>query len=127
MELSRRSLLAASSAALAIPAAAQGRAPNGLKPGKPFTGAKLNILAVVTPQFQALQKRQDEFISLTGITATWDFVPFQALQDKVTSIGVGSDDTYDVVNYLDGWGPANAQWFVPLDPLLKRDGLSMER
>ncbi len=111
----------------ALPAAAQDGAPYGLKPGKPFAGAKLNILAVVTPQFQALQKRQDEFTQLTGITASWDFVPFQALQDKVTSIGVGADDTYDVVNYLDGWGPPNAHWFVPLDPLLKRDGLSMDR
>ena len=125
MQLTRRTLLTASASVAALPAFGQGAAPYGLKPGKPYAGAKLNILAVVTPQFQALEKRQAELTELTGITATWDFVPFTALQDKVTSIGVGSDDTYDVVNYLDGWGPPNAHWFVKLDPLLKRDGLSM--
>jgi len=131
LHLTRRSLLAASAAAAATPAIAQGTAvagaPYGLKPGKPYNGAKLNILAVVTPQFQALEKRQAEFTQLTGITTAWDFVPFPALQDKVTSIGVGADDTYDVVNYLDGWGPANAHWFVKLAPLLQRDGISMDR
>ena len=127
MHLTRRSLLGTSAAFAALPALAQGAAPYGLKSGKPYSGAKLNILAVVTPQFQALEKRQAEFTALTGINATWDFVPFPALQDKVTSIGVGSDDTYDVVNYLDGWGPPNAHWFVKLEPLLKRDGLSMDR
>lgn len=131
MDISRRSLLAAVASSVALPALAQGTqpgsAPYGLKPGKPYAGTKLTILAVVTPQFQALEKRQAEFTQLTGINATWDFVPFTALQDKVTSIGVGADDTYDVVNYLDGWGPANAHWFVKLDPLLKRDELSMDR
>ena len=131
MHLTRRSLLVASTASAALPALAQGTTPGSvpyhLKPGKPYAGTKLTILAVVTPQFQALQKRQAEFTDLTGITATWDFVPFTALQDKVTSIGVGEDDTYDVVNYLDGWGPPNAHWFVKLDPLLKRDGVEMNR
>lgn len=103
MPLTRRRLLAAATAA-ALPARAQASAPYGLKPGKPFAGAKLNILAVVTPQFQALEKRTAELTQLTGITTTWGFVPFPSLQDKVTSIGVGADDTYDVVNYLDGWG-----------------------
>lgn len=128
MHLTRRSLLAASAASAGLPAFAQGTpasVPYHLHPGKPYAGTNLTILAVVTPQFQALEKRQAEFTDLTGITATWDFVPFTALQDKVTSIGVGSDDTYDVVNYLDGWGPPNAHWFTKLDPLLKRDGLSM--
>ena len=126
MDLTRRSLLAASAATAALPALAQ-TAPYGLKPGKPFAGAKLTILAVVTPQFQALQKRQAEFAELTGITTQWDFVPFTALQDKVTSIGVGADDTYDVVNYLDGWGPPNAYWLTRLDPLVKRDGIDLGR
>ena len=124
--LTRRTLLASGAAATAVlPAAAQGTAPYGLKPGMPFKGAKLNVLAVVTPQFTGLQLRAPEFTALTGIETQWDFVPFAALQDKLTAIGVGSDDTYDVVNYLDGWGPSNAYWLVHLDPLLKRDGLSM--
>lgn len=131
MDLTRRSLLAATAASAALPSLAQGApsasVPYNLKPGKPYAGTKLTILAVVTPQFQALEKRQAELTELTGITATWDFVPFTALQDKVTSIGVGTDDTYDVVNYLDGWGPPNAYWFVKLAPLLKRDGVPIDR
>ena len=124
--LTRRTLLVSgAAAAAALPAAAQDTPPYGLKPGMPFKGAKLNVLAVVTPQFTGLQLRAPEFTKLTGIETQWDFVPFAALQDKLTAIGVGSDDTYDVVNYLDGWGPSNAYWLVHLDPLLKRDGLTM--
>ena len=39
--------------------------PYGLKDGKPFAGTKLNILSVVTPQFDGLMLRDDEFTKLT--------------------------------------------------------------
>ena len=130
MRLTRRGLLAATAATAAgaaLPAAAQAAAPYGLKAGMPYKGQTVRILLVVTPQFDGLRLRADEFTKLTGIETQWDTVPFTVLQDKVTSIGVAADDTYDVVNYLDSWGPPNAAWFVKLDPLLKRDGLSMDR
>jgi multiple sugar transport system substrate-binding protein len=101
--------------------------PYGLKPGKPFAGTKLNVMAVVTPQFDGLALRDDEFTELTGIEVEWTFIPFTALQEKVASVGVAQDGSFDVVNYLDSWGPPNARWLLGLDAWLERDGISMER
>ncbi len=130
MNLTRRTLLATSAASAtalaALPAAAQSTLPYGLKPGMPYKGQTVRILLVTTPQFDGLRLRSAEFTKMTGIETKWDTVPFTVLQDKLTSIGVAADGTYDIVNYLDSWGPPNAAWFVKLDPLLKRDGLSMD-
>lgn len=101
--------------------------PYQLKEGKPFAGAKLRILAAVTPQFDGLMLRGKEFTDLTGIEAEWDFVPFPALQDKIAATGVAADGLYDVVNYSDSWLAPNAYWLENLDPLLERDGVSMDR
>ena len=98
-----------------------------LKPGKPHAGTTLNILSVVTPQFDGLMLRDSEFTELTGIKTKWTFIPFTALQEKVASVGVAADGNFDVVNYLDSWGPPNAHWLVPIDEWLARDGISMDR
>jgi multiple sugar transport system substrate-binding protein len=131
MTIIRRHILGLSAGlgalAAAGPAAAQQALPHGLRPGKPFNGVRLNVLAVVTPQFDGLMLRTREFTELTGIEVRWDFVPFAALQEKVASVGVAADGSYDVVNYLDSWGPPNAHWLLRLDPLLRRDGISMDR
>jgi ABC-type glycerol-3-phosphate transport system substrate-binding protein len=127
MMLDRRTMLGAALAAGALPALAQQALPHGLRAGKPFNGTRLNVLAVVTPQFDGLALRTREFTDLTGIEVRWDFVPFAALQEKVSSVGVAADGSYDLVNYLDSWGPPNAHWLARLDPLLRRDGISMDR
>jgi len=101
--------------------------PYGLKPGKPYAGATLNILSVVTPQFDGLRLRDSEFTELTGIDTEWTFVPFTALQEKVASVGVAADGSFDVVNYLDSWGPANAHWLLRIDDQMAADGISMDR
>jgi multiple sugar transport system substrate-binding protein len=126
MNFTRRSLLVLGSAAIAAPALGQAL-PYGLRAGKPFNGVKLNVLAVVTPQFDGLQLRTSEFTEMTGIEVRWDFIPFPSLQEKVAATGVAADGSYDIVNYLDSWGPPNAHWFVRLDPWLRRDGISMDR
>jgi multiple sugar transport system substrate-binding protein len=51
-----------------------------LLPNKPFAGKKLNILSVVTPQFDGLMLRDKEFTELTGIETEWTFIPFGSLQ-----------------------------------------------
>lgn len=119
----------AAAAALAISGLsfAQDKLPYALKPGKPYAGTTLNMMVVVTPQFKGLELRADEFTRLTGITVKWTEVPFKALQEKVASVGVAADGSVDAVNYLDSWGPPNANWLLPLDDLLKRDGISMDR
>lgn len=126
---SRRALLAGGAALLAVlaqPLAAE-ELPYGLKPGKPYAGTTINVLAVVTPQFKGLALRDDEFESMTGITVEWTEIPFVGLQEKVASVGVAQDGSFDVVNYLDSWGPPNEYWLVRLDDWLARDGISMDR
>jgi multiple sugar transport system substrate-binding protein len=131
MTFTRRTVVTtglAAGATIALPPLAfSQQLPYGLKSGKPYNGVTLNVLAVVTPQFDGLMLRTKEFEEMTGIKTKWDFVPFASLQEKVASTGVAADGSYDVVNYLDSWGPANAYWFTRLDPLLKRDGISMDR
>ena len=95
--------------------------------GKPFEGTKLNILSVVTPQFDGLMLRDDEFTELTGIETEWTFIPFGSLQEKINAEGIAANGTFDVVNYLDSWGPPNAHWLKRIDELMKRDGISMDR
>ncbi len=108
-------------------ARAAGDLPYALKSGKPYKGVKLNIMAVVTPQFDGLMLRAREFTELTGIQTEWTFVPFTALQEKMTAEGVAANGQFDLVNYLDTWGPPNAHWLRPIDDLMKQDGISMER
>ncbi|MEZ5649426.1 MAG: sugar ABC transporter substrate-binding protein [Burkholderiaceae bacterium] len=132
MKQTRRDfMLSAAGTALAAgwPAAARsaGTTPYQLREGKPFAGTKLNILSVVTPQFDGLMLRGREFTELTGIETEWTFIPFASLQEKVTAEGVAANGQFDVVNYLDSWGPPNAFWLRPIDELMSRDGISMDR
>lgn len=101
--------------------------PYGLLESKPFAGTKLNILSVVTPQFDGLMLRDEEFTELTGIETEWTFIPFGSLQEKMNAEGIAANGTFDVVNYLDSWGPPNAYWLMPIDALMERDGISMDR
>ncbi len=95
--------------------------------GKPYDGTTINILSVVTPQFDGLMLRDEEFTELTGIETEWTFIPFTNLQEKLVAEGLAAIGTYDVVNYLDSWGPANAHWLVRIDEMMARDGISMDR
>ena len=98
-----------------------------LFPGKPSKGTKLNILSIVTPQFDGLMLRDDEFTELADIETEWTFTPFGSLQEKINSEGVAANRTFDVVNYLNSWEPPNAHWLKPIDELIECDGISMDR
>ncbi len=131
MKLARRNMVSAiAGAALASGLAGAALAedlPYNLTPDKPFEGTKLNILSVVTPQFDGLMLRAKEFTELTGIETEWTFIPFGSLQEKVAAEGIAANGQFDVVNYLDSWGPPNAHWFTPIDKWLERDKISMNR
>ena len=129
--MNRRTVLA-TAIGLALAATTTGAAlademPYGLLPDQPFAGTELNILSVVTPQFEGLMLRDDEFTELTGIETEWTFIPFVSLQERIAAEGVAANGAYDVVNYLDSWGPPNSHWLMPIDELMERDGISMER
>ena len=71
--------------------------------------------------------RDSEFTELTGIETEWTFIPFGSLQEKMNAEGIAANGNFDVVNYLDSWGPPNAHWLMPIDDLMARDGISMDR
>ncbi|MCY4169920.1 MAG: sugar ABC transporter substrate-binding protein [Rhodobacter sp.] len=129
--MKRRTLITAALTAasvLATPAIISAEdIPYNLLPGKPYAGTKLNILNVVTPQFDGLMLRDGEFTELTGIETEWTFIPFGSLQEKINAEGIAANGTFDVVNYLDSWGPPNAHWLMRIDDLMARDGISMDR
>ncbi len=128
--MNRRFVISASAAAAMLAASPFSLADEtkfNLLPGKPFEGTTLDILSVVTPQFDGLMLRDDEFTELTGIETEWTFIPFVSLQEKIAAEGIAATGTYDVVNYLDSWGPANSHWLVKIDELMARDGISMDR
>lgn len=112
--------------ASAAPSFADATLVNGIKSGKPYAGQTVNIMAVSTPQFTALEKRSQEFTDLTGIQVKWTFVPFNALQEKVTSVGVAANGNFDMVNYLDQWGASYAYWLQPLDGYVSRDKVDLK-
>lgn len=107
--------------------AAQDKTPYGLKPNKPYAGKTVRVLAVETPQFQGLQLRDAEFTNLTGIKVEWNFTPFRALQEKIASTGAAKSGEFDVINFMDAWGPPNAYWLTPLAALAQRDGVDLKR
>lgn len=119
--------LAVASMAVPVNAPAQQPLPYGLKPGQPYKGTTLNVLWVATPQFHGLQMRDEEFTRLTGIAVKYTEVPFPNLQEKVSAVGVAANGDFDVVNYLDSWGPSYGRWLVALDKFIARDGLDMNR
>ena len=131
MRFSRRHVMAATAGAAFAAMTAAGFAADqtkyGLLAGKPYEGTKLNILSVVTPQFDGLMLRDKEFTDLTGIETEWTFIPFTNLQEKMVAEGIAANGAYDVVNFLDSWGPPNAHWLQPIDDLMERDGISMDR
>jgi len=119
--------LACVAAVLTAGSATAQELPYGLKADKPYEGTTLNILSVVTPQFDGLKLRDGEFTELTGIETEWTFIPFGSLQDKLVTEGIAATGEFDLVNYLDSWGPTNAYWLRSIDDLLEEDGISMDR
>lgn len=106
---------------------AQQALPYGLKPGKPFAGQVVNVLAVETPQFVGLQLRDSEFTQRTGIKVAWTFTPFRALQEKIAATGAAKSADFDIINFMDAWAPPNAYWLTDLNPLSRRDGVDLTR
>lgn len=127
MKLKTSLVAAVTTLVLAGTALAQASLPYGLKPGKPYAGTKITVLSVETPQFQGVQLRDREFTDMTGIEVEWNFTPFKALQEKIASTGAAKSSEFDVINFMDAWGPSNSFWLTPLDSLVQRDKVDLKR
>lgn len=124
MTIDRRGVLGLGAAAAmlgGLPAGAQ------LREGRPFAGTQVNVLLPVASQFRAQEKRLGEFERLTGIRVSYTYVPFGQLRDKITTEAVARSTAFDVVCYLDSWGPSLAIHLHPLDAWLARDGIALDR
>ncbi len=104
-----------------------GDLPYGLKSGKPYDGTTLTYLAPVAGQYDGHAERIQEFVDLTGIEVDFEFIPFKNLQEKILAIKVAGDGEPDLINYMDAWGPALKDMFVPLDAMMGEDGVTMDR
>lgn len=102
--------------------------PFGLEPGKPYDGTELNFLicCATAPQFAALNARGTEFTELTGITVNWADAPFGEFQTKIIAEVTAGSPAFDLIAYVDAWGPSIENYLEPLDGYIERDGWDLE-
>ena len=102
--------------------------PYGLAPGKPYDGTELNFLicCATAPQFAALNARTAEFTELTGITVNWSDAPFGEFQSKIIAEVTAGSSAFDLIAYVDAWGPSIENYLLPLEAYIERDGWDLE-
>jgi len=99
--------------------------PYGLKPGKPYEGQTITLLLNNAAKNTALAERAGKFTEMTGIEVVFDMVPFGSLLEKIMAEGVGGTGNYDIITYLDSWGPSIKQFLVPLDNMIADAGIDL--
>lgn len=96
-----------------------------LQEGKPYDGTELNFLICCTAvaQFAALIERTEEFTDLTGITVNWSNTPYESYKDEILIEASAGTGTYDLVAWVDAWGPQLEPFLLPIDDLIEADGV----
>ena len=108
---------------------AAAQAPNpadyNLQEGKPFEGTELNFLICCTAvaQFAALIERTEEFTEMTGITVNWSNTPYESYKDEILIEASSGTGNYDLVAWVDSWGPQLEPFLTPIGELAERDGV----
>ena len=100
----------------------------GLDPEKPYAGTELNFLICChdAPQFADLQQLSNsEFTELTGISVKWGEVPFGSFQQRVVTEATTGGGAYDIVAWVDSWGPSIQSSLLPLDDRIEQDNIDM--
>ena len=108
MTFNRRESLQATLAAgssLVGPGATFAQSMAGIKPGKPYAGQEVKILAVRSSQFASHAKRSKVFEDATGIEITYVDVPFASMREKLTAEMVASSADFDIATIMDVWIP----------------------
>jgi len=99
-----------------------------LQEGKPYEGTELNFLICCTAvaQFAALIDRTEkEFTPLTGITVNWSGTPYESYKDEILVEASSGAGNFDLVAWVDAWGPQLEPFLLPLDDLAARDGVDL--
>lgn len=101
----------------------------GLKAGKPYDGTNLRILicCLAATQFTALQEKSNqEFTKMTGIKVKWGDVAYDTFLQKIVAEVTTGGGAYDLVAWVDAWGPSIRKGLVPLDDKLDEAGLKLD-
>ena len=101
----------------------------GLKGGKPYAGTKLTFLICCsdTPQFIAWKQRTKEFSELTGIEVEYAWEPWGSFKEKIATEGVVKTGEYDIVLWLDSWGPSFDYFLLPLSDRLAAEKIDLQQ
>jgi multiple sugar transport system substrate-binding protein len=105
-----------------------GELPARLLSNKPYDGTVLDVLVCCpdTAQFVQWEKwGSTEFNELTGIAVNFTYEPWASFQEKIMNEGVAGTGTYDVILYLDSWGPGLTNFMEPLNDYIEADGLDI--
>ena len=96
-----------------------------LQEGKPYDGTELNFLICCTAvaQFAALIERTEEFTELTGVTVNWSNTPYESFKDEILIEASSGTGSYDLVAWVDAWGPQLEPFLLPLDDLIEADDI----
>ena len=131
MTFNRREILQAALAAgssLTLPGAAFAQSMAGLKPGKPYAGQEVKVLAVRSSQFLSHAKRAKPFEEATGIKVTYVDVPFASMREKLTAEMVANSADFDIATIMDVWIPPMVQpYLMPLNAHLKAEKFNLDR
>jgi len=108
----------------AVPAAL----PYGLKPGMPYKGTTLKLLncCLAAAQFYLQNQKSVAFTALTGIKVEWGDEPWTEFQTETQQEGVTGAKGWDLVAWVDTWGPGLYKTVMPLDDLIKRDNYDIK-
>lgn len=100
-----------------------------LQEGKPYEGTELNFLICCTAvaQFAALIERTNkEFTPLTGITVNWSNTPYESYKDEILIEASSGTGSYDLVAWVDAWGPQLEPFLSPIDELVAKDNVPLD-
>ncbi len=78
-------------------------------------------------QFNAWKARSKAFTEKTGINIEFIETPYDNLLEDITSDGIASGGTYDLVVHLDTMGSSITSFLEPLDEYVARDHFNTDR
>ncbi|MBT4290862.1 MAG: sugar ABC transporter substrate-binding protein [Deltaproteobacteria bacterium] len=113
--------------AMSGPMMAADMLPAALKAGKPYNGTAIDVFLCCpkTGQFQQWYNFTPEFTKMTGIDVKYHWQPWGNAQEKIMNEFVSDTGAFDVMIFLDAWGPGYQNYLEPLNKYIARDGLDI--
>lgn len=100
----------------------------GLDAERPYDGTELQFLICCStaPQFASLAaKTEEEFTQMTGISVSWGDLPFGSFQEQLYLEANNPNTDFDIVAWVDAWGPNVEANLLPLNDFLEEAGFDL--